>query len=350
MPMRDKLSLGAVDLSELGAMVDSRDFGAAYLDPATGEIYPAFDGQVLGADGEPVDLEDVDWLAVGGRSSREAWLDMEDFAQAVADPAVSARLGGALGGRGAFRRFKDAIYDAPEQIGRSWNRFRDLRSQMRAIAWLIDEDLVTEREASTALRSLEASCQETLGGVSISRIDRSGARLILLNGMPGIGKSTLADRYAIEHPGVLHLDADRVRRMIGGDVADTAEPARVLALAMAGAHLRAGHDVVLPQLVARLDQIARFEEVARQAGASFVEVLIVDEEGSPQERFRRRQGDDPWHADVLRLVEREGGSARLAAYESGLSEVAAARAATLVLHAQEGDVDQTYAALLRLLG
>lgn len=41
-------------------------------------------------------------------------------------------------------------------------------------------------------------------------------RLIHLNGPPGIGKSTLAQLYVDDHPGVLNLDIDRVRGMIGG--------------------------------------------------------------------------------------------------------------------------------------
>ena len=44
----------------------------------------------------------------------------------------------------------------------------------------------------------------------------SGARLIHLNGPPGIGKTTLARRYAAEHLGVLLCDIDVLRTMIGG--------------------------------------------------------------------------------------------------------------------------------------
>jgi len=45
---------------------------------------------------------------------------------------------------------------------------------------------------------------------------RGVSRLIHLNGPPGIGKSTLARRYAAEHPGVLNCDIDVLRTLIGG--------------------------------------------------------------------------------------------------------------------------------------
>lgn len=42
------------------------------------------------------------------------------------------------------------------------------------------------------------------------------AYLLHLNGPPGIGKSTIARRYADEHPGVLNCDIDFLRTLIGG--------------------------------------------------------------------------------------------------------------------------------------
>jgi hypothetical protein len=41
-------------------------------------------------------------------------------------------------------------------------------------------------------------------------------RLIHLNGPPGIGKSALAELYVDDHPGVLNLDIDLLRTLIGG--------------------------------------------------------------------------------------------------------------------------------------
>lgn len=41
-------------------------------------------------------------------------------------------------------------------------------------------------------------------------------RLTHLNGPPGTGKSVLAQLRAQDHPGVLHLDIDRLRVLVGG--------------------------------------------------------------------------------------------------------------------------------------
>ena len=104
-------------------------------------------------------------------------------------------------------------------------------------------------------------------------------RLVLLNGLPTTGKSTVARAYVARHPGVLRVEADELRIWIGGDPADHAEASRHLSLALAEAHLRTGHDVLVPQLVARPDQVDRFAGAAHQAGAAFWHVVLdsVDE-------------------------------------------------------------------------
>ncbi|HWC24091.1 MAG TPA: AAA family ATPase [Flexivirga sp.] len=62
-------------------------------------------------------------------------------------------------------------------------------------------------------------------------------RLILLNGLPGVGKSTLAREYVAARPGTLNLDIDVLRSMLGGPWEETAELGRSLALRIIETHL-----------------------------------------------------------------------------------------------------------------
>jgi predicted kinase len=141
---------------------------------------------------------------------------------------------------------------------------------------------------------------------------RTARRLVLLNGLPGVGKSTVAAAWAARHPGTLNLDIDVVRSLISGDARDAAEPARALGLAMAVEHLRGGHDVVVPQLVARADQVARFATAAAAAGARLVHVLV--EAPADQVAERVRADAAPHRRDLDPAV--------LAAYTAGLAEMA----------------------------
>lgn len=265
------VDIDRVDLSELGDLLGQRDYAAGYLDPETGEVYRSFDGEVIGPDGEYVDLDEVDWIAIGGEGSHEAYGDMEEFADAVRDPRLRERFHDALSGKGAFRRFRDVVYNTPEELGQVWNGFSDLRSQERALRWLVREGLVEAAEAEVRTVAIAERADQILAEVRGGPV----ARLILLNGLPGVGKSTIAKAYVADRPSVLNLDVDVLRTLIGGAWAETAELGRELALDVATAHLRRGHDVVVPQLVARADQVARFADAADEAGARFVHVVLA---------------------------------------------------------------------------
>ena len=72
-------------------------------------------------------------------------------------------------------------------------------------------------------------------------------RLILLNGPPGVGKSTVATRFAAEHPGTLRCDIDVLRTMIGGwedDYERAGGLIRPAALGLIASYLRKSGDVV----------------------------------------------------------------------------------------------------------
>src|SRR3954471_15687995 len=148
-------------------------------------------------------------------------------------------------------------------------------------------------------------------------------RLVHLNGPPGIGKSTLARRYTDDHPLAFCLDIDGFRRLIGRwetHPEESGQLARRMALVMAGEHLGSGHDVVLPQFVARPEFISRLAAVATRAGAEFFEIVLLDELGSASARCDARAGDPDWashHEEAARAIVASGGFSAM--YESLLS-------------------------------
>lgn len=181
------------------------------------------------------------------------------------------------------------------------------------------------------------------------------ASLLHLNGPPGIGKSTIARRYADEHPGVLNCDVDVLRSLIGGWAQDFAEAGALIrpaAIAMIGAYLASGHDVVFPQMLLDPGEVARFEDCAVGAGAQFVERWLMDDPDASVARFYRRGQDepqDPWHTQVRDIVTANGGRRALAGYHSDLERLLAQRPSAVVVDSIDGDIEATYQLLLATL-
>lgn len=174
--------------------------------------------------------------------------------------------------------------------------------------------------------------------------------------MPGIGKSTLARRYADDHPSTLDCDIDVLRSLVGGwrdDFGLAGALVRPAALAMITAYLREGQDVVLPQMILLPEELGRFEGAALAADASFVEVLLRTDRETVAARFGRRGADGvdaSWHDHVRGVVEEMGGEAMLLDCHDRLEALAADRPGAVVVDSREGAVDETYTALLRALG
>ncbi|MDQ0685209.1 hypothetical protein QF032_004227 [Streptomyces achromogenes] len=70
--------------------------------------------------------------------SRAGYRDMELFTEEVEDAALADSLRIAIGGRGAFRRFKDVLA-GDERSWSRYHRFRDERQRGRTRAWLAEE-------------------------------------------------------------------------------------------------------------------------------------------------------------------------------------------------------------------
>lgn len=117
------------------------------------------------------------------------------------------------------------------------------------------------------------------------------ARLLLLNGPPGVGKSTLARRYLEEQPLTLIIEIDGLRMAMGGwaEHEESKLQARVLALALARAHLSARHDVVIPQYLGRRGFIDQLQALAAEVDVDFHHAVLNDARDAVAQRFRSRR-------------------------------------------------------------
>ncbi|MEU6699972.1 UPF0158 family protein [Pseudonocardia sp. NPDC046786] len=132
------LDPGRVDLAALADALDDRSPDVRwYLDPDTGAVaaHPAGDPPPAG---DRVLIEPV--------TSRESYRDMSDFTAGVQHRRAGALLDRAIDGRGAFRRFKNTLFEFPE-VRDQWYRFRDARSRRRAVDWLATAGLISEADA-----------------------------------------------------------------------------------------------------------------------------------------------------------------------------------------------------------
>ena len=178
------------------------------------------------------------------------------------------------------------------------------------------------------------------------------ARLIHLNGAPGVGKSTIAERYVAEHPGVLNCDVDRLRCFIGGwqqDFVATGAIIRPVALAMIRAHLDGGHDVVLPQMLASEGERARFRAAAVECGHAYLHILLKAPPGEAGSHFYARREGDPLLAVIRGVVDADGGGSAIEDWERRLSQAVASTQDAICVDAG-GDVERTYEGVIAAIG
>jgi predicted kinase len=111
----------------------------------------------------------------------------------------------------------------------------------------------------------------------VGRYGLAMTRLVLINGAPGSGKSTIAHALALEKSMTLALDIDGIKHSLGRwdeDPLASGLHARRLTLALASEQLRAGFDVVISQYLARSPFIGDLERLAERHGAQFYEFVL----------------------------------------------------------------------------
>ncbi|WP_200216777.1 UPF0158 family protein [Micromonospora coerulea] len=69
---------------------------------------------------------------------------MADFADRISDAAAGRRVGRAIQGKGAFRRFKNELHEEYPHLLPAWYAFRDVRAKRRAVEWLVDNSPVDD--------------------------------------------------------------------------------------------------------------------------------------------------------------------------------------------------------------
>ena len=72
---------------------------------------------------------------------------MADFADGISDRAAGRRLSQSLQGKGAFRRFKNQVYELHPELISAWHALRDNRARLRAVEWLVNQGLIDEGAA-----------------------------------------------------------------------------------------------------------------------------------------------------------------------------------------------------------
>jgi hypothetical protein len=142
------LDLSRLDVEEIAAaLADQTDYEHRWLvDPRTGQV--AFWTSDTGIDGEnPVEIDELELIPINPLPSYIWYQDMADFAGGISDSAASRRLTQSLQGKGAFRRFKNQIYEHHPELISAWHAWHDVRAQRRAVEWLLDQGLIDENAA-----------------------------------------------------------------------------------------------------------------------------------------------------------------------------------------------------------
>lgn len=108
-----------------------------YYNMNTEEVLMIFDGMVNGDD-DPEVIEEIkegfeEYIPLPGQYEIDEYNMMEEFINVVPECRAQSKLEDAIQGRGAFRRFKDTVYDLG--LEQKWYKYRDEAYEKIAREW-----------------------------------------------------------------------------------------------------------------------------------------------------------------------------------------------------------------------
>jgi predicted kinase len=175
--------------------------------------------------------------------------------------------------------------------------------------------------------------------------------LLHLNGAPGVGKSSCAERLVASRPGWLNCDIDILRTLIGGwqdNFAGAGARMRPMARDMMAAQLASGHGVVLPQLIMEDRELAQFKSLATVCGVPYIHVFLEASDAELAMRWQRRSAGNSWVATSQRIL-RELGGTDAVLMAGGLARELAVVDRAVFIRSEEGRIDAAVAEIAHLL-
>lgn len=138
--MPNKINL---DIGELICAFQDHSGGENFLDTKTGEIIHIsefMDEVEKEKISRQIESEPKRYLFIPSEDSAESYNDMLDFAAALSNENLKEELSFALKGKGAFRRFKDAFSNYPDERN-MWFSFKESRTKERVNEWLEENNI-----------------------------------------------------------------------------------------------------------------------------------------------------------------------------------------------------------------
>ena len=152
----------------VGALDEGGDELAHYMDKRTGEIFMITDEEMSAAEEDEPLADYPEWQQESLLKAREIlesdefaqlpsqfdiheYSIMERFAHECEDRRAGQELLRSIKGQGAFRRFKDTLFDL--NIQDAWYDFRQQKFEQIAIEWLEEEKIPYTRDNEIATAS-----------------------------------------------------------------------------------------------------------------------------------------------------------------------------------------------------